>query len=219
MSALKLSLVAVALFSAMPSFAEFPMVTDDAGTLEKDGKKIEGAFTKVSSERSLGLGFGISPISDVELGATYQRVRETSIPANANVFGVSAKWIPVKSGIMTAGLKAEYARADVSGGGSADSTNLWALATWRFESGFVVHANAGRSFVNSGGDINRLALGLEVPVMDKVQLTGDVFRSTGSDTGVQLGARFEVQKGLKLSAAFGRVDKENTAFAGFSWEF
>jgi hypothetical protein len=216
----RLSLAVATLFCiSMPAFAENPMVTDDAGTLDKGGKKIEGVFTKVSSERGGGLGFGFAPIEDVELGLTYQRLRDSSIPATANIAGVSAKWIPFKSGVMTAGLKIEHTRARVSGGGDADATTAWALATWRFEGGYVLHANLGRAFT-SGSDVNKFAVGGEIPIMEGVQITGDVYRATGSsDTGLQLGVRWEVQKGLKLSAAAGRVEKENTLFAGFSWEF
>jgi hypothetical protein len=205
--------------ASIHAFAENPMVTDDAGTLDKGGKKIEGGFTKVSSERGGGLGFGFAPTEDVELGLTYQRLRDSSIPATANIAGVSAKWIPFKSGVMTAGLKVEHARARASGGGDADATTAWALTTWRFQGGYVLHANLGRSFT-PGSDTNKIAIGGELPVREGVQITGDVYRATGAtDTGLQLGVRWEVQKGLKLSAAAGRAEKENTLFAGFSWEF
>jgi hypothetical protein len=218
MKRLSLSLVSFSLLASVCAHAENPMVTDDAGTLDRGGKKIEGVFTKVSTERGGGLGFGFAPIDDVELGLTYQRLRDSSIPATANIVGVSAKWIPFKSGIMAAGFKLEHARARVSGGGEADATTAWGLATWRFEGGYVAHANIGRTF-SSGADSNKFAVGAEFPLAEGLQLTGDVYKSTGSDTGLQLGIRWEVQKGLKLSAAAGRIDKENTLFAGFSWEF
>ncbi len=201
------------------AFAEAPMITDDAGTLDKGGKKIEGGFVKSGSERAYGLSGGFSPIDNVELGLSLQRARDSSIPASGNATGLSAKWIPFKSGIFSAGVKLDYVHAK-SGGVSANETTFTALGTARFESGYVLHANLGRTSVSSGqGHANNWALGAEAPVADKVQLTLDVYSSTGSDTGKQIGARWEIQKGLKLSAAFGRYNTQNTAYAGFSWEF
>lgn len=105
-------------------------------------------------------------------------------------------------------------------GASANEATFKALGTARFESGYALHANLGRTSVpGGGGHANNWALGAEAPITDKVQLTLDVYSSTGSDTGKQIGARWEMQKGLKLSAAFGRYNAQNTAFAGFSWEF
>jgi hypothetical protein len=116
-------------------------------------------------------------------------------------------------------VKLDYIRAK-SGGASANETTLTALSSARFESGYVLHANLGRiSASGGGGHTNNWALGAEAPVADKVQLTLDVYSSTGSNTGKQIGARWEVQKGLKLSAALGRYNTHNTAYAGFSWEF
>ena len=71
----------------------------------------------------------------------------------------------------------------------------------------------------SGENAGKFAMGAEFPIRQGIQLTGDLFKSTLSDTGLQLGLRWEVQKGLKLSAAAGRIDNENTLFADFSWEF
>ncbi len=209
---------ALALCSTL-AFAEAPMITDDAGTLDKGGKKIEGGFTKSGSERGYGLSGGFSPIENVELGLGLQHARDKSIPASGNATALSAKWIPFKSGIFSAGVKLEYIRAK-AGGVSATETIFTALGTARFESGYVLHANIGRGNVSGGGGhSNNWALGAEAPVADKVQLTGDLYSSTGSDTGKQIGVRWEVQKGLKLSAAWGRYNTANTAFAGFSWEF
>jgi hypothetical protein len=200
-------------------FAEAPMITDDAGTLDKGGKKIEGGVTKSGSQRAYGLSGGFAPIDNVELGLGLQHSRDGSIPASGNAVALSAKWIPLKSGIFSAGVKLDYVHAK-SGGASANSTTLTALGSARFESGYVLHANIGRTN-NSGGGThsNDWKIGGEAPVADKVQLTLDIYSGTGSDTGKQIGARWEVQKGLKLSAAFGRYNSENTAFAGFSWEF
>lgn len=209
---------ALALCSTL-AFAEAPMITDDAGTMDKGGKKIEGGFMKAGSERVVGLSAGFAPIDNVELGISLQRARDSSIPASGNATGLSAKWIPLKSGIFSAGLKLDVLHAKV-GGVSASSTTFTALGSTRFESGYVVHANLGRTNTSGGGGhANNWAFGAEAPVAENVQLTLDVYSSTGSDTGKQIGARWEVQKGLKLSAAFGRYNSQNTAFAGFSWEF
>lgn len=211
-------LSAFALFSTL-AFAEAPMVTDDAGTMDKGGKKVEGSFMRVGSERNLSLGGGFAPIDNLELGISAQRLRDKSIPASGHDTGLSAKWIPYKRGILSAGLKLDAMNAK-SGGASAHETTLTVLGTARFESGYVLHANLGRTTTSGGGGhTNNRAIGIEAPVAEKVQLTADIYRSTGSDTGKQIGVRWEVQKGLKLSAALGRNNGQNTAFTGFSWEF
>ncbi len=209
---------AVALLCGV-AFAEAPMVTDDAGTLDKGGKKIEGGFTKSGSQRTYGLSGGFAPIDNVELGLGLQHTRDGSIPASGNAAAFSAKWIPLKSGIFSAGVKLDYVHAK-SGGASANATTLTAIGSARLDSGYALHANLGRTNTSGGGGhANNWALGGEAPVAEKVQLTFDLYSSTGSDTGKQIGARWEMQKGLKLSAAFGRYNKDNTANAGFSWEF
>ena len=47
----RILLGALALCSTL-AFAEAPMITDDAGTLDKGDKKIEGGFVKSGSERA-----------------------------------------------------------------------------------------------------------------------------------------------------------------------
>ena len=98
------TLLAAAL-SCATAFAEAPMITDDAGTLDKHGKKIEGSFVKSRSERVYGLSGGYSPINNVELGLSLQHSRDKRIPASGNATGLSAKWIPLKSGIFSAEFK------------------------------------------------------------------------------------------------------------------
>jgi hypothetical protein len=214
-----LAILMAGTLTALSSYAEAPMVTDDAGTLDKNGKKFEGGFAKTGSERSYILGAGFSPVDTLELGASFQHARDKTIPATANGTGLVAKWIPYKNGIFSAGLKLDWLRVKVKGGGAGRETTLTALASARFESGYVVHANAGRTSISGGGHANNWAMGLEVPVAEKVQITGDLYGTTGSDTGKQIGVRWELQKGLKLSAAVGRADALNTVFTGFSWEF
>ncbi len=201
------------------TFAEAPMITDDAGTMDRGGKKIEGGFAKSGSERTYGLIAGFAPIDNVELGLGLQHARAGSIPASGNATSLSTKWIPLKSGIFSAGVKLDVVHAK-SGGASANETTLTALGTARFEAGYVLHANIGRTNASGGGGhANNWAIGGEMPVADKVQLTADLYSSTGSDIGKQIGLRWEMQKGLKLCAALGRYNTQSTAFAGFSWEF
>ena len=213
------ALIAAALTVGMMSsaYAEAPMVTDDAGTMDKGGKKIEGGFTKQSDVRGVSAGFGFAPIDQVELGATIARQRDSSIPVSVNGRLFSAKWVPYKSGNLSAGLKLELARAS-SQGSSANATTFTGLATWRVEKGPVFHANLGRTSA-SGTRSTNWALGFELPVMDKLQLTADVYGSTGASPSQQIGGRWEIQQGLKVSAALGRNANQNIFFTGFSWEF
>jgi hypothetical protein len=214
-----LSLIAASLLLATQAFAEAPMITDDAGTMDAGGKKIESGFAKSGSQRSYGLSGGYSPIEGVELGVGLSHARDKSIPASGNATSLSAKWIPLKSGIFSAGLKLDHVRAK-SGGLSSHDTTLTALGSARFESGYVLHANLGRTHASDGGGRStHWALGYEARLAEKVQLTLDIHSSTGSDTGKQIGARWELKQGLKLSGALGRFNAENTAFASISWEF
>jgi hypothetical protein len=215
----QLSILSAAALACTMALAEAPMVTDDAGTLDVGGKKIEGGFAKSGSTRAYGLSGGFAPIENVEIGVGLQHVRDGSVPASGNATAFSAKWIPFKSGIFSAGVKLDYVHLKV-GGASGNATTFTALGSARFESGYVLHANIGRTNNSGGGGhSNDWKIGGEAPVADKVQLTLDIYSGTGSDTGKQIGARWEIQKGLKLSAAFGRYNSDNTAFAGFSWEF
>lgn len=214
-----LAIFLAGIFAASSSLAEAPMVTDDAGTLDKNGKKIEGGFAKTGSERSYLLGAGYSPVDTLELGVSFLHARDKTIPATANGTGLVAKWIPYKNGVFAAGVKLDWLRVKVKGGDAGREITLTALASARFESGYVVHANAGRTSISGGDHANNWAVGLEVPVAEKMQITGDLYGTTGSDTGKQIGLRWELQKGLKLSAAVGRANASNTVFTGFSWEF
>lgn len=214
-----LSILLAAIFSCASVYAEAPMVTDDAGTMDQGGKKVEGSFAKSGPARVYGLSGGFAPMDNVEIGLGLQHARDSSLSTSGNATGLSVKWIPIKSGIFSAGLKLDHVRAK-SGGAYANATTLTGLTSARFASGYVLHANVGRTNTSGGaGHVNNWAVGFEVPVAEKLQLTFDLYSSTNSDNGKQLGARWEAQKGLKLSAAVGRYNTENTVFAGFSWEF
>lgn len=103
------------------------MFTDDADTLDKGGKKIEVGFVKSGLERVHGLSGGFSPIDNVELGLNLQHARDRSIPDFDHAVGLHAKWIHLKSGIFSAGIQLDYARAQ-SGGGHAKNSALGAEA-------------------------------------------------------------------------------------------
>lgn len=207
-----------ALLMAMSAaHAEAPMFTDDAGTMDAGGKKIEGSWNKIGTVRGLALGFGLAPVDNVGLGLALQRARDSSGPTTSNVRGFSAKWIPYKEGGLSAGLKLEWARTSAAGA-SQSATTITGLATWRPEGGYVVHANLGRSRAAGTGTTN-WAIGLEVPVIDKLQATVETFGTSGAGPSKQVGLRWEVRQGLKVSTAIGRAASQNTLFTGFSWEF
>lgn len=71
----------------------------------------------------------------------------------------------------------------------------------------------------TGANTSNWGLGVELPLAEKVQLTAETYGSSGNKPGQQLGVRWEVQQGLKVSAALGRNAAQNTIFTGFSWEF
>jgi hypothetical protein len=88
---------------------------------------------------------------------------------------LSAKWIPFKSGVFTAGVKLDHVRAK-SGGVSANQTTFTTLGTACFESAYALHANLGHTRDLGGGHTNNWALDAEAPAANKVQLTLDVYR-------------------------------------------
>lgn len=61
---------------AVPSaFAEGPMATDDAGTLDVGGMKVEAALGRDDKARSAELGFGYGLIENVEIGLSFGWLR------------------------------------------------------------------------------------------------------------------------------------------------
>lgn len=218
-------LAALALAPAL-ALAEAPMVTDDAGTLERGGAKLELEWAKDGAVRGWGVAAGFAPIEHLELELSFGRARDTSTSPSTTLRGTgfAAKWVPLEMGATTAGLKLEYEHERADGGGRARGTQLLGLLSHRFEPGHALHANLGRAWVrdNAGTreSVTVWSLGGELALSERVALTGDVYgESGGGSTGRQLGLRVKVAEGVKLSVAAGRQGGESSGRVVAAWEF
>jgi hypothetical protein len=212
-----------------PVWAERPMAVDDAGTLDRGGAKLEFGWSRDDRARGWDAAAGFAPIDNLELEIAFERARDhdTSPRTRLSGVGFAAKWVPLQaeSG-LSAGLKLEFgrARADdrVGNKETARTRGLLGLASWAFESGQIIHLNLGREWERIDGDteaVNVWGLGFEQPLAESVQLTLEIFGAEHSRPDKQVGLRWEVADGLKLSVAAGRGNKRSFANAGIAWEF
>jgi hypothetical protein len=178
-------------------------------------------------EFDVAAGFAPLPMLELEVGLARGRDHESSPDTRLQGVGFAVKWVPLQSETgLSAGLKAEYERQrsdDRSGGRETERINaLSLLASWRFASEQVIHFNAGREWVRVDGDTeaaNTWGLGFEQPLTERLQLVAEVFGAEESRPDRQIGLRYEIMEGLKVSAAVGRGSDRSIANAGISWEF
>ena len=120
---------------------------------------------------------------------------------------------------LSAGLKYEYGRERVSG---EDSTRVDALAgqpTWAFEQGPRVHVNLGREWVRDDEDVNFWGVGLDLPLSEQLDFVVETFGAEHSGPDRQVGLRYTIAEGVKVSGAVGRGNDRNIANVGVAWEF
>lgn len=223
----KFALIATAgLFIAFPARAEGPMATDDAGTLDQGGMKIEGVWSKDDQTRGGELLFGFSPIGNLELELAVARAKDDEFKANAVGFG--AKWVPYQNDTgWSLGARFDVGRARVTERAtSAKFTEreyaLTGLASYRLESGQVLHLNLGAERAKAQGDSNTVGtwgIGYEFPLVENLQLTVETYGAEQSRPDKAIGLRYEVVEGFKISGAVGRGNDRSFGQVGFSWEF
>lgn len=209
--------------------AERPMIVDDAGTLDRGGFKLEAGWSKDDRERGWELVGGYAPLENFELEIAFGRARDRATrPAlRLEGTGVAAKWVPLQQEAgLSAGIKLEYARSRIDERADGKHTGheraLTGLASWGFDSGQIAHLNLGREWARHRGAreaVNVWGLGFEQPLVDGVELTLEWFGARHSRPDRQLGVRWEVAEGLKLSAALGRGNGRSFGNAGIAWEF
>jgi hypothetical protein len=219
---------------ALASHAESPMLTDDAGTLDAGGLKIEARHTWDALARSEELAFGFAPLPKVELGLSAASERDrTNHPADtAQVRGLSVKWVPLQSetglslGVLLDVSHAQRHRPSAPPGKPQHETghewSLTLLASHRDATGHAVHANLGTQRAESEGLLGRVAfwsVGYEHPLAEHLQLTLDLRRAQDARADTQLGLRFEIQPGLKIYGAAGRGNRRDLGTVGLAWEF
>lgn len=205
--------------------AERPMAVDDAGTLDRGGAKVEFGWAKDGKVRGFEGAVGYAPIDDLELEFDFGRARDHE-PAHTETIralGAVVKWVPLKSDVgLSAGLKYEYINERVLGDASAHGQALTGLFTWSFEAGPLLHVNLGREWVDADDDgdaANVWGVGLDVPLTGQLHVTVETFGAQHARPDRQIGLRYEIAEGLKISGAVGRGNDRNIANVGVAWEF
>lgn len=215
-------LATLSLCCAVPAFAERPMAVDDAGTLERGGAKLEFGWSRDDAVRGYEGAAGFGPIDAVEVEVGFGRAkdRDADPDAKTRAVGAAVKWVPLQSETgLSAGLKYEYGRERVSGEGTARANSLAALATWAFEQGPRVHLNLGHEWVRKDENANFWGVGLDVPVTDRLDVVVETFGEEHSRPDRQVGLRYAIADGLKVSGAVGRGNDRTIANMGVAWEF
>ena len=207
---------------SMPVLAERPMAVDDAGTLERGGAKVEFGWSRDDSLKGFEGAVGYGPIDNVEVELSFGRAKDRDESPDVTVRGVGAavKWVPLQQDAgLSAGLKYEYGRERVTGEGTARANALAGLATWAFEAGPRVHLNLGREWVRGDGHTDFWGIGADFPLTGQLQFTIETFGEEHAGPDRQVGLRYEIFEGFKVSGAVGRGNDRNIANVGVAWEF
>jgi hypothetical protein len=132
---------------ATTAWAEAPMATDDAGTLEKGGTKVEGQWSREGQTRGLGLAVAHSPFEKLEAEISFARStdRSGSPHVSNRITGLALKWVPISIGKTHIGVKVDRSTEKPDNANRARSSSIRGLYTLRMDSGHAFHMNLGRS--------------------------------------------------------------------------
>jgi hypothetical protein len=218
------------LLISSPSLAEGPMNTDDAGTLDRGGMKLEAILNRDNQERGGEMVFGFGPIDDVEIGLSYaQATDRTNDPATRlRGTGLAVKWVPIQNDTgLSLGMSLGYGNTRIDERATPQKYTeeeyaVSGLATWRFESGQVLHANLGSTRLkgqDTKDDAGTWGLGYEHPLAENLKLTAEIFGQQQTRPDKAVGLRYEIVTGLKLYGAVGRGNDRSFGNVGVAWEF
>lgn len=221
---------AVLAFAASSAHAEGPMHTDDAGTLDKGGMKVEGVWSKDDKTAGGELLFDFSPVETLELEvAASQASDDSSRPATRlSGTGFGAKWVPWQNETgWSLGGRFDFGHTRIHDRAASRKYTereyaVTGLASWRRENGQVLHLNLGVVQVEAQGGrdaVGTWGIGYEFPLGDKLQLTAETFGAEHSRPDKALGLRYEVVDGFKVSGAVCRGNDRNFGQVGAAWEF
>lgn len=222
--------VSTATLASSPALAEGPMNTDDAGTLDKGGMKIEGIWSKDDQTRGGELLFGFSPVAHLELEVAAARADDDSANPATRLrgYGFGAKWVPFRNDTgWSLGARFDLGRTRVDDREAEANFvereyAVTGLASWRRENGQVLHLNLGAAQVKAQGardTVGTWSIGYEFPLIEKMQLTLEAYGAEHSRPDKAIGLRYEVFDGFKVSGAVGRGNDRDFGHVGVAWEF
>ena len=206
------------------------MATDDAGTLDKGGMKVEAVWAKDDEARGMEALFGFSVIENVEMEVGVARAKDDAADPATRVRGVGfgVKWVPWQNETgWSLGARIDHGRTRIDNREAGDEYTereyaLTALASYRRENGQVLHINLGSAKVKAQGEsdtVGTWGVGYEFPIVDRLQLTAEIFGDDHSRPDKAVGLRYEVFDGFKVSAAVGRGNDRSFGQLGAAWEF
>lgn len=209
--------------------AEGPMATDDAGTLDKGGMKVEAVWAKDDEARGLEALFGFSVVENLEMEIGVARAKDDAAdpPARARGVGVGVKWVPYRNDTgWSLGARFDVGRTRVDDREAGEEFTerdyaVTGLASYRRENGQVLHINLGTVKVKAGGvrdTVGTWGVGYEFPLVDRLQLTTEIFGEERSRPDKAIGLRYEVFDGFKVSGAVGRGNDRRFGQVGMAWE-
>jgi len=218
------------LLAATPAFAEGPMATDDAGTLDQGGMKIEAVVSRDDKERGGELVLGYGLIENVEIGLSFSRATDRD-PDPATKFrgtGFGIKWVPFQNDTgWSLGVSVGYGKTRVDDRENAERFTEKAyafsgLATYRFANSQVLHMNLGSARVKAQGDsdsVGTWGIGYEFPLRENLKLTLETYGEEHAGPDKAIGLRYEIVDGLKVYGSAGRGNDRSFGNLGVAWEF
>lgn len=218
------------LASALAAHAEAPMHTDDAGTLGQGTMKLETVIGREGKTRGGELlwGAGVLPNLEMEVSLARATDRSTAPSTTLQGRGLGLKWVPWQNETgWSLGARLDVGHTRVRDPATPVRLTyreyaLTGLATYRFVNEQVLHLNVGRKSTKLDGVRNNAAtwaVGYELPLAQRLQLTSEVFGERHSRPDKAVGLRYEVADGLKVSAAVGRGNGRTFSQLGMAWEF
>jgi hypothetical protein len=223
-------LTTTGLFIAFPVLAEGPMATDDAGTLDEGGMKVEAVLSRDDKARGGELVFGFGPIETVEVGLAFARATDRTDDPSTQLrgTGIGIKWVPIQNDTgWSLGASFGYGRTRVDERSTPDKftekeCSLTGLASYRFASSQVLHLNLGVVRIKAQGasdTVGTWGAGYEFPLAEQLQLTVEAFGEEHARPDKAIGLRYEVFEGFKISGAVGRGNDRSFGQVGLAWEF
>ena len=177
---------------------------------------------------SLRLG-GVSPSRPSTRAGRKRSPPSAADPATkARSVGFGVKWVPYQNDTgWSLGARFDYGRTRTDHREAGEKFTereyaLTSLASYRLECGQVLHINLGTVKLTAEGEsdtVGTWGIGYEFPIVDKLQLTTEIFGEEHARPDKAIGLRYQVFDGFKVSAAVGRGNDRSFGQVGAAWEF